>query len=71
MRLNNYGLLQRIYIYIYIYIYIFNQKSIHRLTLLTGALRPHTCKYDSMIEISDMKKWTGADPVACFLKVTN
>ena len=35
---------------------IFNQKPINRLALLTGALRPQTCKYNSMFEISDMKK---------------
>ena len=49
---------------------IFNQKPINRLALLTGALRPHTCTYKSTFKRSDMKKWTGADPVACFLKVT-
>ena len=34
---------------------IFNQKPINRLALLTGALRQHTCKYNSMFERSDMK----------------
>ena len=47
---------------------IFNQKPINRLALLTGALRPQTCEYNSMFERSDMKKWTGADPVACFFE---
>ena len=49
---------------------IFNQKPINRLALLTGALHRQPFTYKSMFKRSDMKKWTGADPVACFLKVT-
>ena len=28
--------------------------------------KPYACTFISMFERIDMKKWTGADPVACF-----
>ena len=47
---------------------IFNQKPINRLALLTGALHRQPSTYKSTFKRIDMKKWTGADPVACFFE---